>query len=128
MELFATQHWQKKWVLVVALATLVVPLLIRMNFVKNIDILLPLPFPLIMEIALNKILVDQRTPILNQHGRKRAQVFPQAHGGGGVAYEVEAFGGGVLWHFGELCVNFGFVIDLEHILWCACLRLMIRVT
>lgn len=33
------------------------------------------------------------------------QVFPQAHGGGGVAYEVEAFGGGVLWHFGELWAN-----------------------
>ena len=49
-------------------------------------------------IALSKILVDQRTPILIQHGRKRAQVFPQAHGGNGVAYEVEAFGGGVLWH------------------------------
>ena len=56
-------------------------------------------------IALNKILVDQRTPIFIQHGRKRAQVFPQAHGGGGVAYEVEAFGGGVLWHFGELWAN-----------------------
>jgi hypothetical protein len=33
------------------------------------------------------------------------QVFPQAHGGSGVAYEVEAFGGGVLWHFGDLWVN-----------------------
>ena len=43
------------------------------------------------------------------------QVFPQAHGGGGVAYEVEAFGGGVLWHVEEFCANFCILIDREHI-------------